>query len=104
MTRAKELHLLTPCYWAFRYARRYLHTPVPPAAVALSRRGKPIWPPDLLMDRLFDLASFPVQITRREKARRYALWLLDRYPLNLLRQSILPKLERKGIFVMHPKY
>lgn len=104
ITRAEALNLLTPCYWAFRYAGKYLHTPIPSSMATRSRMGKPIWPPDWLMDRLFELASFPVQITRRERARHRALWLLERYPLNLLRKSILPKLERKGIFVMHPKY
>ncbi len=104
VTRAEELNLLTPCHWAFRYARKYFNTPIPPAVLTQSRNGKPMWPPDWLMDHLFELASFPVQITTKEHARRYALWLLERYPLNLLRKSILPKLERKGIFVINPKY
>ncbi len=104
LARAKQLNLLTPCHWAFRYAHKYFNTPIPPAVVTQSGEGNPIWPPDWLMDRLFEFASFPVQITRKEHARRYALWLLERYPLNLLRKSILPKLERKGIFVIDPKY
>jgi sulfur relay (sulfurtransferase) DsrC/TusE family protein len=104
MARAEELNLLTPCHWAFRYVRKYFNTPIPPAIVMQCRKGKPIWPSDWLMDHLFDLASFPVQITRKEHGRRYARWLLERYPLNLLRKSILPKLERKGIFVINPKY
>ena len=103
VSRAQELSLQTPCYLAFRYARKYLNTPVHARAVAWAEAGKPIFPPVWLIDRLFEFASFPLQLTQRENARRVSLWFLERYPLNLLRKSILPKLERRGIFLINPK-
>ena len=101
--RAKELSLETPCYLAFRYARKYLNTPVPARATTWAEAGEPILPPVWLIDRLFEYASFPSQLTRGGNARRLSLWFLERYPLNLLRKSVLPKLERRGIFLIHPK-
>ena len=104
MSRTEELNLLTPCYLGFRYAEKYLKTPIPAENVARVRKGRPVWPPVWLIDRLFEFASLPTGLTRREKVRRISLRVLQRYPLNLLRETVLPKLERKGIVLMHPRY
>lgn len=102
--RAEELNLLTPCYLAFRYARKHLDTQIPPDIAARSEKGKPKWPPVWVLDQLFRYASFPSQLTGNENARRWSLWLLERYPLSLLRKSVLPKLERKGIVTIDAKH
>jgi len=101
--RAEELNLLTPCYLAFRFVRKYLNTEIPAGAIARAARGKPAWPPVWVLDRVFEYASLPAPFVKQESARWYSLWLLERYPLNLLRKTILPKLERKGIVLMNPK-
>jgi hypothetical protein len=58
-TRAEELDLTRPAFYALRYAHLLLATPVPDAALIRSRRGAPprivVW----LMDRLVPRALFP---------------------------------------------
>lgn len=97
LSRAKQLRLLTPCFLAARYASRYLETAFPSEFREGVEPGRPRWPPLWLLDRLFELASFPTDLVGNPAVRRYSLWLLERYPLNLVRKSILPKLERWGL-------
>ena len=104
MSRADELNLLTPCNLAFRYVSKYLDTRIPAETIARVEKGKPVWPPVWAIDRLFEFASLPTPLIKRENARRFSLWSLQHYPLNLLRKTILPKLERKGVVLMDPKH
>jgi hypothetical protein len=57
--RAGELGLQRPLFYALRYASRLLHTPVPAAAVAAARAGRPAPPLLALMDQLFGRALLP---------------------------------------------
>jgi hypothetical protein len=62
--RAERLDLTRPAYYALRYAKSLLGTPVPERALLRSRSGAP--PPAIvwLMDRLVPLALFPVRPDR----------------------------------------
>jgi hypothetical protein len=104
LERAKQLDLLTPCYLAARYAVRYLDAQIAPELLQGFAAGRPAWPPVALLDRLVELASFPTQLTGSPTVRRWALWLLERYPLHLLRKSVVPKLERLGIPTAAPRF
>jgi len=55
--RAKELELSRPLYYALRYAKRLLHTPVPPGMA--EQLDQPIRPVLMLMDNLFTRALLP---------------------------------------------
>ncbi len=97
LSRAERLGLLTPCFLAVRHADRYLETAFPVAFRSGVERGRPHWPPVWLLDRLFEWASFPTDLVGNASLRRSCLWLLERYPLSLMRKSVLPKLERLGL-------
>ena len=57
--RARELQLARPLYYALRYCRRLLGTPVPPAVEEALREDAPNRPLRWLMDRLFGRALLP---------------------------------------------
>lgn len=57
--RASILGLLRPTYYALRYAKRLLQTPVPADAEETARTGAPAKWVVLLMDSLIDRAIFP---------------------------------------------
>jgi hypothetical protein len=51
---ARELDLTRPAYYALRYSRRLLDTPIPPEYLAEASRWAPIAPVRLLMDALVE--------------------------------------------------
>jgi hypothetical protein len=57
--RARELDLARPLYYALRYTRRILATPVPDSAVAMAGAGRPFWLLEKFMDALFVRALRP---------------------------------------------
>jgi hypothetical protein len=57
--RARELQLARPLYYALRYCRRLLGTPVPPAVEEALREDAPKFPLRWLMDRLFGRVLLP---------------------------------------------
>jgi hypothetical protein len=74
--RAVELDLARPAFYALRYARRYLGTPVPAAVELRSAEGAPPRPIVWLMDRLVPLALFPVHPDVPSRAAAAARFLL----------------------------
>jgi hypothetical protein len=52
--RAEELELSRPLYYAFRYSKLSLQTPVPPCTSERSKSWRPAWPASLLMDAIVD--------------------------------------------------
>ncbi|MBK4734301.1 nucleotidyltransferase domain-containing protein [Noviherbaspirillum pedocola] len=54
--RSRELDLARPLYYALRYARRMLDTPVPEEVMRDAARGAPAWPVRMLMDGLYGRA------------------------------------------------
>jgi len=92
--RIEELGVQVPCYWACRYAMQYLQAPVPSEVQTKLPGWRPGWPPTLAMDRLVDKAFLPGMLDHDEPLRSVSHWILERYPLFLLRKSVIPKLER----------
>jgi hypothetical protein len=52
--RAEELELSRPLYYALRWAKLYLQTPVPGCTVARAKAWRPAWPASLIMDAIVD--------------------------------------------------
>jgi len=57
--RARELDLTRPLYYALRYTRCILVTPVPDSAVVMAGAGQPFWLLEKFMDALFVRALRP---------------------------------------------
>jgi hypothetical protein len=101
--RAAELQLSRPLFYALRYARRLLDTPIPDAVLAASQAGRPN--PMLLavMDRLFGRALLPPHSSCADRATpvaRFALYIRGnwlRMPPLLLARHLFHKafLSRK---------
>ncbi len=72
--RAEELDLQRPLFYAVRYAREFLKTPIPDDAVAPIRSWAPLQPGLALMDALVKQALLPTIPT--EFVNRFASWLL----------------------------
>ncbi len=96
VSRAQELGLQRPLYYAIRYTRRFLNTPISQLGLHGSEEGKPSFPK--LMDFLFERALMPAHSTCDDSFTALARWVLYirahylRMPLSLL----LPHLIRKA--------
>jgi hypothetical protein len=107
LSRASELDLARPAFYALRYAHSLLGTPVPNVALRRSRIGSPWQPFVRIMDVLVPLALFPIHPdagSRRAILARFLLyvrsmwirmppWLLLRhlaYKLYMLRIRVGP--------------
>jgi hypothetical protein len=60
LSRASELDLVRPAFYALRYAHTLLGTPVPNVVLGRSRKGAPWQPFVWVMDGLVPLALFPI--------------------------------------------
>ncbi len=95
--RAEEMDLQRPLYYALRYCRELLQTPVPESALAATSPHQPRFA--ALMDMLFQRALRPDHVSCNDAFTGLARWLLYvrshhlRMPLHLL----LPHLVRKAI-------
>lgn len=58
-TRAQELGLMQPLFYALRYAAHLLNTPVPQVTMDAIQSGRPNWLTLTLMDQLFKRALMP---------------------------------------------
>ncbi len=102
LERIERFDLYTPCFLATHYAVRYLGTPIPAEFLNELEKKRSRWPPVWALDRLFEYASFPERLSGRPYFRRSSLWVLERYPLNFIKKTILPKLERWGVGAATP--
>lgn len=75
-SRATELDLTRPAYYALRYVQRILGTPVPERVVRASQAGAPPSVIVALMDALVPAALFPRHPERPERSGALARWLL----------------------------
>lgn len=97
--RALEFGLERPLYYALRYCKGILETPVPESAFQALSKGKPGPLTGAIMDRLFRVALRPHHHTCQGPFSGFALWLLYvrahhlRMPVHLL----APHLIRKAI-------
>ena len=93
LKRAADLRLGEPLFLAIRYTQRFLGTPVMGEVIRNVRKWRPFWPPLPVLDRLIRVAVLPPSRDGRNGFRTMVHWLLARYPLSLMRKTILPKLE-----------
>ncbi|WP_018876661.1 MULTISPECIES: nucleotidyltransferase family protein [unclassified Thioalkalivibrio] len=97
--RAFEMDLARPLFYALRYGREFLQTPVPDSAFAALARARPSAPLRGLMDGLFRRGLIPHHWSCDGVGSGAARWLLYvrshylRMPLHLL----LPHLVRKAV-------
>jgi len=104
LTRARELGLTRPLYYALRYIAEIAGTPVPSEIGEATRRFAPSFPASWLMDAMLRRALAPSHRSSQDAWTGSALFLLYvrahylRMPLRLL----VPHLIRKA-FRRHPK-
>ncbi len=100
--RAARLDLLRPLFYALRYCRRMLGTPIPDDTLQACRSAAPPAPRLRLMDALFTRALEVDHPTHRQAGEGLARWLLYvrghylRMPLYLLIPHLLRKALRRG--------
>ena len=75
-TRAPELGLERPLYYAMRYSRRILHTDIPADAIAMANSGSPALPIRMVMDRLVPRALLPSNPKHATPITNFSRWLL----------------------------
>jgi hypothetical protein len=98
--RAAQQQLLRPLYYALRYTRELLDTPVPADIRQRVLAGRPVLPVAWLMDRLFRHALLPAHRSCDTPFTPVARWLLYirshylRMPLHLLIPHLLRKATR----------
>ncbi len=85
-TRAQQLDLTGPCYYALRYVRRYFDGCLPAEVDQAVQSWQPHWPPLGMMDRLVETAIFPGYLDRIDRRRERAIGFLSR--LYLPRMSV----------------
>lgn len=97
--RAAVMDLARPLYYALRFCRRMLETPVPDFVMAqAAQEGRPVWPLAGAMDKLFERALLPDHPSCIDRFSGVAKWLLYirshylRMPFHLL----LPHLFHKA--------
>ncbi len=96
--RARELNLSRPLFYALRYARAVLDTPIPDRVIAASRADAPSPPLLTLMDRLFDRGLRPNHPTCDDGFSGLARWMLyvRAHALRMPPHLLLPHLARKA--------
>jgi putative nucleotidyltransferase-like protein len=98
VSRADELDMRRPLYYALRYSQRYLQTEIPQDLLNRSERWRPLWPASFMMDVIVDHAitagpwrkDLCLKLSRqllyiRSHWLRMPPWLLAKH---LLRQSL----------------
>ncbi len=73
--RSEELHLQRPLFYALRFCRRVLDTPVPASVKKASSIGRPGWPATPIMEKLAARALLP-ETEGRAWDTEMALWFL----------------------------
>ena len=98
LSRAEELDLQRPLYYALRYVRHYFHTPVPSSIMEMTKAQKPNFLTTRLMDFCF-LRAFqpehPSCETRGSAMARFILYVRSHY-LRMPMSLLLPHLIRKA--------
>jgi len=103
--RARQLDLTRPLYYALRYTKRLLDTPIPDFALKASEVGRPKGPIPFIMDALFENGLRPPHSSCDDWFTGTTRWLLYvrshylRMPLHLL----IPHLVRKAYMRRFPR-
>lgn len=95
VTRAEQLDLAGPCYYALRYTARYFDCQIPDDVKQATRAWKPVWPPLMVMDRLVEAAVIPRYLDRIDHRRERAIGILARLYLPRFRVAASPSFWKK---------
>jgi hypothetical protein len=98
VSRAEELDLSRPLYYALRYSNLYLQTPIPPRIFARSKIWRPAWPAPSLMDTLVHHV-ITAGAWRKDSVFRLSQQLLyiRSYWLRMPPYLLIPHLLRKAL-------
>jgi Uncharacterised nucleotidyltransferase len=104
--RAEELDLSRPLYYALRYSRFYLQTPIPEYMLERSKSWRPAWPASVLMDAIVDhvITAGPWRKDFRIKLSRQLLYIRShwlRMPPALLAKHLLHQSFRRWFAQPH---
>ncbi|MEQ8230203.1 MAG: nucleotidyltransferase family protein [Gammaproteobacteria bacterium] len=102
--RAECLGVSRPCALAFRFLDKYLRDEALSAPPSNLEYALPNSIELATLDFLFRKASLPRSLGANPVPRQVSHWLLERYPPHLVRKTIVPKLERFGIYTLRPKH
>lgn len=75
-SRAEDLELTRPLFYALRYCHSFLATPIPDWVLKENQRWRPIWPASLVMDNLVRRALTPKDRMIDGFWTTFARWLL----------------------------
>ena len=101
LSRAEQLELTRPLFYAMRYAHGFFNTPVPGFVSAQCHRWRPAWPALIIMDQLVSHAVNPIEPAGKSRRAKFSLWLLYvrshwlRMPPWLLAKHLLRKTFRR---------
>ncbi len=77
VSRAREMELHRPLYYALRFSNRMLHTPVPESVLKASHQtSRPAWPLRVMMDLLAERAFVPDAGSGQRLGAGLARWML----------------------------
>jgi len=76
-SRAEQLNLTKPLYYALRYSRKMFNTQVPSDVVAAAERWRPGWLTLKFVDLLVDRTLFPNSLDQIDEGRDFALTLRE---------------------------
>lgn len=76
VTRAEQLDLARPLFYALRHAHGVLDTPIPDFALDAAKRWQPPWLLTVIMDRLVSHAVAAVSARPKRPVHSFALWIL----------------------------
>jgi hypothetical protein len=97
ITRAQDLDLTGPGYYALRYTARYFDCHIPGDVEQATRSWKPSWPPLMVMDHLVDAAVIPRYLDCIDRRRNRAIGILARLYLPRLRVAASPSFWKKRL-------
>jgi hypothetical protein len=99
LSRAQEMELSKPLFYALRYTSRILGTPVPKEIMTQSEAQRPKGLSMLLMDYLFEHGLQPDHPTCRKPLNGLARWMLyvRSHYLRMPLQLLIPHLVRKAV-------
>ena len=99
VSRAEELDLSRPLFYALRYSQKILATPVPEAVLVANKKWQPLWPAISIMDSLVENvieASGSLSCASKARIARKALYIRSHW-LRMPPHLLIPHLARKSL-------
>lgn len=99
VSRAEELDLSRPLFYALRYSQQFLATPVPQPVLVASKKWQPLWPAISIMDSLVENvieASGSLSCASKARIARKAFYIRSHW-LRMPPHLLIPHLARKSL-------